>query len=124
MSVARIPVWRSNSLQAVRKRRIELSICIVLYVSLFLRVLFVLSFSHGWGPILDWAVVTIPTIIGFVAWVIPVKETRTQHKWMLFVGGLVFSGLIYLQQYVTRVAHSEELANLPTKGDIAKLPNA
>jgi hypothetical protein len=102
----------------------ELFICIVLYVLLFLRVLFVLAFSRGWGPILDWAVVTIPTIVGFIAWVIPVKETRAQHKWMLFVGGLIFSGLIYLQQYVTRIAHSEELANLPTKGDIAKLPNA
>ncbi|HEV1995170.1 MAG TPA: hypothetical protein VGR03_12645 [Candidatus Acidoferrum sp.] len=84
----------------------------------------VLGFRIGWSAVLDWAVVAIPTIAGFAAWVIPVKETRTQHKWVLFVGGLAFSGLIYLQQYTTRRVHSAELANLPTKADIAKLPTA
>jgi hypothetical protein len=46
------------------------------------------------------------------------------HRVWLFVGGLVLSGLIYLQQWEMRVAHARDVGGLATKEDIAKLPIA
>ena len=122
MPTRRVPLWQYHTLKAVRRRRLVMASLIVLDASLFLRVLFALASLYGWDSILDWAVVAIPTIAGLAAWVIPVKETTVQHKWILFVGGLAFSGLILFQQHLTRQAHALELAKLATKDDIAGLP--
>jgi hypothetical protein len=107
-------------LQAQRRRRILWTGAAVLLLIVF----FFLGQRFGWGLLLDWTVVAIPAVVGFIAWVIPMKETRAKHKWMLFVGGVAFSGLLYLQQYLTRRAHAVEISNLATKSDIAKLPTA
>jgi hypothetical protein len=63
--------------------------------------------------------VAIPAIAGLVAWVMPVRQTTPFHRFWLFVAGVALSGLIYLQQWETRVAHSQEMAKLATKEDIA-----
>ena len=84
-----------------------------------------LAYKQGWWPtLLDWAVVAIPAVAGLVAWVIPIKQTTTSNRAWLFIGGLLLSGLIYLQQWATRAAHAKEVAGLATKEDIAKLPTA
>jgi len=75
-----------------------------------------------WRNLLDWAVVAIPALAGLVAWVMPVKETTSFHRAWLFVGGLVLSGLIYLQQWETALTHKNEIAKLATKEDVDKLP--
>src|SRR6266542_376324 len=66
------------------------------------------------GSILDWAVVAIPVIAGLAAWFIPVKNPGTLHRVLLTIGAVALSGLIYLQQCETRVAHERELGKLPT----------
>lgn len=63
---------------------------------------------------LDWAVVAIPVIAGLAAWFIPVQKTTTKHKILLSISGLGLGGLIYLQQYETRVVHEREMGKLPT----------
>lgn len=123
MPTRRVSVWQSHSLKAIRRRRLVLASLVVLNAALFLRILFPLASLYGWGSILDWAVVAIPTIAGLAAWVIPVKETTVRHKWILFVGGLAFSGLILFQQHLTRQAHALELSRLATKEDIKALPS-
>jgi len=82
-----------------------------------------LGFKVGWPPFLDWTVIAIPAIVGIVAWVIPMKEAQAIHKWMLTLGCITFSALLYLQQHLTRQEHASEIANLPTKTDIEKLPD-
>ncbi len=120
----RVAVWKANSLQVQRRKRIGRISALAGISALVLIVTVVLGIKQGWGFVLDWAVVTIPSILGFAAWVIPVKETQAKHKWLLFVGGLAFSGLIWYQQYLTRKAHASEMANLATKDDIKKVPTA
>jgi hypothetical protein len=120
----RVALWKADILQIQRRQRIKRAGALVGISALGLFVVVVLGIKHGWGFVLDWAVVTIPAILGFAAWVIPVKETQAKHKWLLFVGGLAFSGLIYFQQYLTRKAHANEMASLPTKKDIADIPDA
>jgi hypothetical protein len=83
------------------------------------------SYRHGWWPsLLDWVVLTIPALVGGIAWVLPVKQSTQFHRIWLLIGGIAMSGLIYLQQWETRVMHAKEIAQLATKDDIAKLPTA
>jgi hypothetical protein len=79
---------------------------------------------YGWLSILDWATVAVPTIIGIAVGVFPVKSTTLWHRVIFIMGGALLSGLIWLDQSENRKAHSAEMANLATKGDIAKLPDA
>lgn len=78
----------------------------------------------GWDSVLDWAVVALPVAGGLAAWFVPIKDSSRRHKFVLAIGCLALSTLIYLQQDRTRRAHSRELSNLPTRGDLAKLPTA
>jgi hypothetical protein len=98
---------------------------LVLAVAAMLLSTCVVSYLGQWWPkLLDWAVVAIPALAGLVAWVIPVKQATRFHRVWLFVGGVVLSGLIWLQQWETGVSHAREMAKLATKEDIAKLPSA
>lgn len=120
MANKRTPLWKTDILRAKRKKRMHW----IIAIGAILIALEYLAFKVGWSPFLDWTVIAIPAIVGIVAWVIPVKEAQAIHKWMLTVGCIAFSALLYFQQYLTRREHAIEIANLPTKADIAKLPTA
>ena len=73
---------------------------------------------------LEWAVIAVPTVIGLVQWLISIKKPKRFHRTLVLVGCIVFSAMIWWQQGVARVEHSQEMGNLPTKEDIKKLPTA
>lgn len=122
MADKRTPLWKADILQAQRRRRMRW----IVAIGAVLITLECLAFKVGWSPFLDWTVIAIPAIVGIVAWVIPVREAQAIHKWMLTIGCIAFSALLYFQQYLTRREHAIEIANLPTKDDIAriKVPSA
>ena len=119
---ARVPIWKKVTTATARRRKRYL-VGSGLVVSLFLVLASMAAYKGGWWTqILDWAVVAIPAIAGFVAWIIPVKQTTSFHRFWLFVGGVIFSSLVYLQQWETGITHAKEIAKLATKEDLAKLP--
>lgn len=118
----RIPLWKAFDIKAKRRYRWKVSVCVslgVLAISLYMRLA---ASVWGWDSVLDWSVVSIPTIAGLAAWFIPVKEATAKHKWVLFVGGLALSALIAFQQHRTRKVHDREMGEL--RGDIARIPSA
>jgi hypothetical protein len=72
---------------------------------------------------LEWAVVIIPVIAGFMAWVFPIQQATGRHRFFLFVGYAVFSALIYWQQQEARQEHLTEFRKLATKDDLKKIPS-
>jgi hypothetical protein len=67
------------------------------------------------SKLLEWIVVAIPVIVGFVAWVFPIQHARATHRLSLFVGCVIFSGLIYWQQSSARRERSTEFEKPPGK---------
>jgi hypothetical protein len=123
MQKPRIALWQKHTAAISRRNRNYRVFGLALVVLVLLSVC-ISAYRGGWWPsLLDWGVVAIPTILGFAAWVIPVKQTTAFHRWWLFAGGLAFSGLIGLQQWKTTTAHAKEIAGLATKDDIVGLQN-
>jgi hypothetical protein len=113
MGNPRIALWQKHTLPKERRRRAYRALGLASAVLLIL-ILCAISYRGKWWPsLLDWAVVTLPAILGLVAWVIPVKQTTSFHRVWLFCGGLALSGLIYLQQWETRQEHAKEMGQLP-----------
>jgi hypothetical protein len=117
----RIPVWKKVTMATTRRQRIKIFLLLLIGFGLLLTGISAYKWNW-WRQLLDGAVVAIPTIAGFVAWVMPVKQTTSFHRVWLFIGGITFSFLVGLQQWETGVSHAREMAKLATKDDIAKLP--
>lgn len=64
---------------------------------------------------LELAVVAIPTIVGFMAWVLPIQQATWIHRLILFIGCVLFSVLIYWQQSLARKERAGEFEKLPGK---------
>src|SRR5262245_23062744 len=63
--------------------------------------------------LLELSVVAIPSIIGFIQLVFPIKKRKKWHRITVLVGCVVFSGLIYWQQSIARRERSEDFQKLP-----------
>lgn len=120
----RIPVWKTATTATFRRRRRYRTAGLSVAALATLLVCLCAYKWNWWRSLLDGSVVAIPTIVGFVAWVMPIKQATPFHRFWLFVGGFTFSCLVGLQQWETSVAHAREMAQLPTKADFAKLPAA
>lgn len=59
----------------------------------------------------DWGVVAIPAILGLVAWLIPVATSTRMHRFFLFIGCVLLSGLIWFQQHRARESRQAEIDN-------------
>jgi hypothetical protein len=78
----------------------------------------------GLREVLEWAVIAIPVVVGFAQWVIPIRQPKRSHRLAVFIGCALFSVLIGWQQHIARQEHLSEMAKLPTKDDLKRLPTA
>lgn len=110
----RVPIWQIAALKASQRRRTFRFVFVGLVSAVLVLILSFCGAAFGWDSVLDWAVVAIPVAAGLMAWFLPVRETTRRHKLILSVGCILLGGLVFVQQYRTRKAHSIEIKNLPT----------
>jgi len=118
----RVPVWNpAFTLKARRtmyKRLARAAFVGTVLGSALVGAIYYFELSLDFGPVLDLLVLVLPIVAGLLQWIFPVAQQTREHRIVVLLASIIFSGLIFWQQAASRKNHGAEISQLATKKDI------